>query len=175
MWTLLLFTYECLAYADVSRPATIYIHVSDKPINLTSPRFPTEMYPPNINTHYNITVSPNYALKLTIVSLNLEPRCCDYFQIIELNRPIYTFRGILPSLSPFYFTSRHLLFVFRTDAKGNFPGFQLTLERTLWAPQYPLGRCGYQCMATPHDQSVYSPYFLYNFVDNSICTWTIVA
>ena len=76
----------------------IYIRVSDKPINLTSPRFPTDMYPPNVNTHYNITVSPNYALKLTIVSLNLEPRCCNYLQIIEFNRPIYTFRGILPSL-----------------------------------------------------------------------------
>ena len=75
----------------------MYIRVSDKPINLTSPRFPTDMYPPNVNTHYNITVSPNYALKLTIVSLNLEPRCCNYLQVIEFNRPIYTFRGILPS------------------------------------------------------------------------------
>ena len=67
------------------------------------------MYPPNLNTHYNITVSPGYTLKLTIVSLNLEPGCCDYLQIVEFNRPIYTFRGILPSLSPFYFTSSHLL------------------------------------------------------------------
>ena len=97
------------------------------------------MYLPNLNTHYNVTVSPGYTLKLTIVSLNLKLGCCDYFQIVEFNCPIYTFRGILPSLSPFYFTSRHLLFVFRIAAQGNFPGFQLTLSElygllnTRWA------------------------------------------
>ena len=134
MWILLLLIHGYLIHADVPNRTTVYIRISDKPINFTSPHFPADMCPPNLNTLYNITVFPGYTLKLTIVSLDLEPVCCDYLQIVEFNRPIYTFRGTLPSLSPFYFTSRHLLFIFRTDAQGNFPGFQLILERTLWAP-----------------------------------------
>ena len=172
----LLFALGYPAYADVPNPALIHIPVSDKPINLTSPGFPTDMYPPNLRTHYDIIAAPDYyTLKLTIVSLHLESNCDDYFQIVEFNRPIYTFCGIISAVSPFYFTSRHLLFIFRTNAKENFPGFQLTLERTLWAPNYPLGRCGYQHMATSQDQNLLSQYVPYNYADDTICTWIIAA
>ena len=129
------------------------------------------MHSPNLHIHYDITVSPNYyTLKLTIVSFHLEPNCDDYLQIIEFNRPVYAFCGIISAVSSFYFTSRHLLLIFRTNAEGNFPGFQLTLERTLWAPNYPLGRCGYQSVATSQEQSLLSPYAPYTYWDNSICT-----
>ena len=154
----------------------IHIQVGNQPINLSSPGFPTHTYPSNSNTHYDITVKPiYYSLKLTIVSLHLESNCNDYLQIIEFNRPIYTFCGIVAFKTPFYFTSRHLLFVFRTNSEDNFPGFQLILERTSQAPYYPLGRCGYQRMATSQDQSLYSPYSPYVYTDNIACTWTIAA
>ena len=134
------------------------------------------MYAPNSNTHYKITVEPNYnSLKLTIKSLHLEPSCNDYFQIVEYNTPIYTFCGRISYGSPFWFTSRHLLFVFRTDKKENFPDFLLTLEGTVRAPYYPLGRCGYQQMVTSQDQNLYSPFAPYNYDNDMTCTWTIAA
>ena len=57
--------------------------------------------------------------KVTLRKVGVRLKC---LQIIEFNRPIYTFCGIVPLKTPFYFTSRHLLFVFRTNSDENFPG-----------------------------------------------------
>ena len=89
--------------------------------------------------------------------------------------PIYTFCGIMSFRTPFYFTSQHLLLIIRTNSENIFPGFQLTLEQTSQAPYYPLGRCGYQQMATSQDQNLYSPFAPYVYPDNIACTWTIAA
>ena len=109
MWTLLLFTYGCLAYADVSKPATIYIRVSDKPINLTSPRFPTDIYPPNLNTHYNITVN-NYTLKLTIISQISNLDAATTSRSSNLTVPYIPFAASYP---PFHHFTSHLDICFR--------------------------------------------------------------
>ena len=110
-----------------------------------------------------------------IVSLHLGSTCDDYLQIIEFNRPIYTFCGITSFRTPFYFTSRRLLLIFRTSSEDNFLGFQLTLEQTSEAPYYPLGRCGYQQMATSQNQNLHSPFAPYVYPNNMACTWTIAA
>ena len=164
-------------HAKVPDPTLIYIKVGNQPINLTSPGFPTHKYPSNQNRHYEVTtVAPTFAaLKLTIESLHLGSKCDDYFQIIEFNQPIYTFCGIMSFRTPFYFTSRHLLLIFRTNSEDNFHGFQLTLEQISEAPYYPLGRCGYQQMATSQDQNLYSPFAPYVYPNNIACTWTIAA
>ena len=177
MWILFLLTLGYPAHANAPDPILIHIEVKNQPINLTSPGFPTHRYPSNLNNHYDITaIEPNsYTIKLTIVSLHLEPTCNDYLQIIEFNRPIYTFCGIVSFRTPFYCTSRRLLLIFRTNSEDNFPGFQLTLEQTSEAPYYLLGRCGYQQMATSQDQNLYSPFALYVYPDNTACTWTIAA
>ena len=92
MWILFLLTLGYPAHANAPDPTLIHIVVKNQPVNLTSPGFPTHRYPSNLNNHYDITaIEPNsYTIKLTIVSLHLEPTCDDYLQIIELNRPIYT-------------------------------------------------------------------------------------
>ena len=177
MWILFLLTLGYPAHANAPDPTLIHIEVRNQPINLTSPGFPTHRYPSNLNRHYDITaVEPNsYTPKLTIVSLHLGSKCDDYLQIIEFNRPIYTFCGIMSFRTPFYFTSRRLLLIFRTNSEDNFLGFQLTLEQTSEAPYYPLGRCGYQQMATSQDQHFYSPFAPYVYPNNVTCTWTIAA
>ena len=176
MWIFLLFALGYTVHANVPDPTLIHIKVGNQPINLTSPGFPTHIYPSNLNTRFDITVEPNYYTpKLTIVSLHLKSNCNDYLQIVKFNRPIYTFCGLISLKTPFYFTSRHLLFIFRTNSKETSPGFQLTLKRTSQAPYYPLGRCGYQSMATSQHKSLYSPFAPYNYVDDMACTWTIAA
>ena len=150
MWILLLLAFGHSVYANVPDPTLIYVKVRNQPINLTSPGFPTHNYPSNLNTQYEITtVEPiSAALKLIIESLHLGTNCDDYLQVIEFNRPIYTFCDIMSFRTPFYFTSRRLLLIFRKSPEDNFRGFQLTFEQTSEAPYYPLGRCGYQRMAT---------------------------
>ena len=177
MWILFLLTFGCSVYAKVPDPTLIYIKVGNQPINLTSPGFPTHKYPSNLNRQYDITtVTPiGTTLKLIIESLQLGTNCDDYLQVIEFNRPIYTFCGIMSFTTPFYFTSRHLLLIFRTSPENNFQGFQLTFEQTSEAPYYPLGRCGYQQMATPQDQNLYSPFAPYVYPNNITCMWTIAA
>ena len=64
---------------------------------------------------------------------------------------------------------------FAPTKKENFPGFLLTLEGTVRAPYYLLGRCGYQLMATSQDQNLYSPFAPYNYYNDMTCTWTIAA
>ena len=164
-------------YAQVSDPILTYIKVGNQPFNLTSPGFPTHNYPSNLNRQYDITtVTPiGTTLKLIIETLQLETNCNDYLQIIEFNRPIYTFCSLMSFRTPFHFTSRRLLLIFRTSPEDNFRGFQLTLEQTSEAPYYPLGRCGYQRMATSQEQNLYSPFAPYVYPNNVTCTWTIAA
>ena len=177
MWIFLLLAFGHSVYANVPDPTMIYIKVGNQPVNLTSPGFPTHKYPSNLNRHYEVsTVTPiNTALKLIIENLHLGTNCDDYLQIIEFNRPIYTFCGIMSLRTPFYFTSRRLLLIFRTSQEKNFRGFQLTIEQTSKAPHYPLGRCGYQQMATSQDQILEHPFAPYVYPNNVTCTWTIAA
>ena len=177
MWIFLLLALGHFVYANVPNPTLTYIKVGNQPVNLTSPGFPTHNYPSNLNRQYDITtVTPiGTTLKLIIKSLHLDTNCNDYLQIIEFNRPIYTFCGIMSFRTPFYFTSQRLLLIFRTSPEDNFRGFQLTLEQTSEAPYYPLGRCGYQRMATSKNQNLYSPFAPYVYPNNVTCTWTIAA
>ena len=177
MWIFLLLTLGHFAYANVPNPILTYIKVGNQPVNLTSPGYPTNTYPSNLNRHYEIsTVTPvNTALKMIIEGIHLDTTCDDYLQIIEFNRPIYTFCGIMSFQTPFYFTSSRLLLTFRTNSEHNFHGFQLTFEQTSEIPYYPLGRCGYQHMATSQDQNLYSPLAPYVYPNNVTCTWTIAA
>ena len=173
MWILFLLILGYSVNAKVPDPTLMYVKVGNQPVNLTSPGFPTHNYPPNLNRQYEVsTVAPiNIALKMIIESIRLGTTCDDYLQIIEFNRPIYTFCGIMSFRTPFYFTSRR----FCTNSEDNFQGFQLTFEQTSEAPYYPLGRCGYQRMATSQDQILYHPFGPYVYPNNVTCTWTIAA
>ena len=177
MWILFLLTFGNSVYAQVPDPILTYIKVGNQPVNLTSPGFPTHNYPSNLNRHYEVsTVVPlNTALKLTIESIRFGTTCDDYLQIIEFNRPVYTLCGIMSFRTPFCFTSRRLLIIFQTNSEDNFHGFQLIFEQTSEAPYYPLGRCGYQHMATSQDQNLYFPFAPYVYPNNVTCTWTIAA
>ena len=177
MWILLLLTFGYSVHAQISDPIIIHVKVGNQPINLTSPGFPTHNYPSNLNRQYKISTDTpvNTALKMIIENLHLDPTCDDYLQIIEFNRLIYTFCGIMSFRTPFYFTSSRLLLIFRTNSEHNFRGFQLTFERTSEIPYYPLGRCGYQQMATSQDQNLYSPLAPYPYPNNVACIWTIAA
>ena len=177
MWILFLLTFGYSVHAQISDPTIIHVKVGNQPVNLTSPGFPTHNYPPNLNRQYKISTDTpvNTALKMIIENLHLDPTCDDYLQIIEFNRLIYTFCGIMSFRTPFYFTSSRLLLIFRTNSEHNFRGFQLTFERTSEIPYYPLGRCGYQQMATSQDQNLYSPLAPYPYPNNVACIWTIAA
>ena len=177
MWILFLLTFGYSVHAQISDPTLIHVKVGNQPVNLTSPGFPTHNYPSNLNRQYKISTDTpvNTALKMIIENLHLDTTCDDYLQIIEFNRPIYTFCGIMSFRTPFYFTSSRLLLIFRTNSEHNFRGFQLTFERTSEIPYYPLGRCGYQQMATSQDQNLYSPLAPYPYPNNVACTWTIAA
>ena len=102
MWILFLLILGYSVNAKVPDPTLMYVKVGNQPVNLTSPGFPTHNYPPNLNRQYEVsTVAPiNIALKMIIESIRLGTTCDDYLQIIEFNRPIYTFCGIMSFRTP---------------------------------------------------------------------------
>ena len=155
--------------------ATVRIHVSDETINITTPQYPNNFYPNNLQLHWNVTVSPGYHLRMIIHSFSVQPVCCDQLRLYEYNRLICTFRANIANTSPFIFSSHQLLLTFHRDAQGQFPGFSISFCRTSLAPVYPIAPCGFQRMATSEQQHLSSPFAPYNYPNSATCTWTLTA
>ncbi|TRY94900.1 hypothetical protein DNTS_023642 [Danionella cerebrum] len=144
---------------------------------IKSPGFPDIPYPPNSFVQWQLRGDPDYVLKLTFDTFNLEQNCTNdfvrvYDSLVAVNKYIMAEKcGYYSPSDPLAFiSSRNVMLVtLVTNEVGNFPGFKARVSQI--KKDDPSVKCG--GTLTGSTGIFTSPNFPNYYPPNTTCQWNI--
>ena len=153
--TFLLCATICTYGQQITTIQTIRLTTTD--LNISSDGYPTDFYPNYLTRTWFLQTSSPFNIYFKIYSLYLENRCCDYLKVLHGGDLIYIFQGLARKNTLYVFPFTHLTLYFTTDSLGQYPGFSLTVIRTLQQKTYPYAPCTDSFIASTTPTTLSSP------------------
>ncbi|XP_071091816.1 cubilin-like [Haliotis cracherodii] len=163
----------CLLLFSRSDSCNVEIVTTRSPTNVSSPGYPYNNYPSQLNCWWRIDASnKDNSVIVRVLDSSIEQSTnCTYDSLSFYDGPDSTGtplgRLCGRKLTTVMSSGRSIYIVFKTDGSDQLKGFLLEFSETT--------RCGGELTATPDETTFLSPGFPYQYVNNMMCTWNFTA